>query len=283
MEQRALQINKRFMRHLFWIVYLLPSLLLYHESKAQISPPGMGKAHTAEWVALGLRQKLNSTGTWQSMSYVGVGRKSNPDNYNPVLKPAIVVFNQEFFHQFHSKWQYSLALSYRRQDEYSNKPPFEHSLPGIKQEFRGYGRVSRTFKKNRFSFIPTYRQEFRKFYAPDFANSSENYQFRSRFRLQMAIQLDPRKIHRLIAGSEQLFSISKKNTPNVWSHFAYQESRFSLYYALAPEASPFVFSLGYMYNPVAHSSPHSVQYLAFDVVVQNPFRRSSKGRHHTHI
>lgn len=58
---------------------------------SQISPPGLGKAHTADWFALGIRQDLDTLDIkgWQSLSYVGMGRKSNPDNYDPHYKPAI--------------------------------------------------------------------------------------------------------------------------------------------------------------------------------------------------
>ncbi|MCR6639912.1 MAG: hypothetical protein NVV82_13255 [Sporocytophaga sp.] len=50
------------------------------------------------------------------------------------------VLNQEFYHQMPNEWLYSFALSYRRQDEYSEISPFEHENPTLKQEFRLYGR-----------------------------------------------------------------------------------------------------------------------------------------------
>src|SRR5690606_40055434 len=92
-----------------------------------------------------------------------------------------------------------------------------------------YGRFSYIFKTGRLKFTPTIRQEFRKFYAPDFTNTDENFQLRSRFRLQLAINLDVDKHHKLTFNSEQLFSISKETTQ--WSDFNYRESRFSLYYS----------------------------------------------------
>lgn len=114
---------------------------------SQISPPGEGKAHTANWFAFGNRQELSTTHGrgWQSMSYIGIGRKSNPDNYDLFYKSAILVVNQEFYHQFHSVWQTSFALSYRRQDEYLDNKPYEHDNPKLKQEFRLYGRFSYIF------------------------------------------------------------------------------------------------------------------------------------------
>lgn len=237
----------------------------------QISPPGLGAGNTASWLAFGVRQELDTLKEWQSMTYVGLGRKSNPDNYDPMFKSAILVLNQEFYHQFHKK-QYSFALSYRRQDEYLDNKPYEHDNPNLKQEFRVYGRLSYIFKTERLKFVPTFRQEIRKFFAPNFSDISENFQFRSRLRLQLTVNIDKLKRHRLIFGSEQLFSISKKNVPNSWTDFNYRESRFTLYYSFSPQSSPLIFSVGYMNNLVGNKQTYDVNYLAFDIVWENPFK-----------
>src|SRR6478609_6797214 len=121
------------------LVTLVIVFILWNTSLiAQISPPGLGVAHTAQWVALAVRQKLDSANTKQLVSYVGLGRISNPDDYNPVEKSAIFVLNQEFYNQFREHWQYSLALSYRNQREYESVPPYEEGVPSAKQEFRIY-------------------------------------------------------------------------------------------------------------------------------------------------
>lgn len=260
-------------------LYILTIFLLLSQIVlGQISPPGLGKANTANWFALGVRQELDTVPDkgWQSMTYVGFGQKSNPDNYNPFYKPAIFVINQEFYHQFHKTWQYSFALSYRRQDEYFDTPPYEHETPRIKQEFRTYGRVSYIFKASRIKLIPTFRQEFRKFYSPDFKSIAEDFQFRSRFRLQLTVNLDKNKTHKLIVGSEQLFSISKQTTPNIWTDFNYRESRFSSYYSLSPKTLPLIFNIGYMNNLVGNKTIADVHYLAFDIIIENPFKLTKR-------
>ncbi|MCB9188140.1 MAG: DUF2490 domain-containing protein [Flavobacteriales bacterium] len=252
---------------------LITSFLIQNYIYGQISSPGLGKTNTADWIAFGVRQELDTIEGkgWQSMTYAGLGRKSNPDNYNLFYKPAIFIVNQEFYHQFHNDWQYSLALSYRRQDEYFDTPPYEHETPRIKQEFRIYGRFSYIFKTPRIKFIPTFRQEFRKFCSPDFKNITENFQLRSRLRLQLTVYLDKNKTHRLIASSEQLFSVSKETTSNTWTNFNYRESRFSFYYSISPQALPLIFSLGYMNNLVGNKTTFDAHYLAFDIIVENPF------------
>jgi hypothetical protein len=251
---------------------LLTFLVVFvRQSFAQISPPGEGKARTADWFALGIRQKLDTTEGrgWQSMSYIGLGRKSNPDNYNPFFKHEIFVMNQEFYHQLPNAWQYSFALSYRRQDEYSDRPPYEHEYPGLIQEFRLYGRLSYTFYHSRFKLTPTFRQEVRNFYTVNFENTDEIVQMRSRVRLQLTAGLDRDNIHRLMASSEQLFAVSKEQAPAHWTAFNYRESRFSLYYSYSPKT--ITFSVGYMNNLVGAKKPYDVHYIALDIVIENPF------------
>lgn len=207
------------------------------------------------------------------MTYLGMGRISQPDDYDPYRKPSIFVINQEFYHQLPKNWHYSLAISYRRQHEYQDEFPFTHQEPEIRHEFRTYGRVFYSLKTSRIKFTSAFRLEFRKFFSPAIAQSSENFQLRSRFKLQLAIHLDKQKQHCLTAGSEQLFAISKKEDPTQWTAFEYKESRFSLYYSFAPQKLPLTFSTGYMYNITGKNDPYDVHYFAFDIVVENPFSR----------
>lgn len=243
-------------------------------SFSQISPPGLGTANTASWYALGFRQYMDTTKRWQSVSYIGLGRKSNPDNFSPVSKNAILVFNQEFYHQFHKNYQYSLAVSYRRQDEYSDLPPYDYKANRIKQEFRVYGRFVYSYKINRFKISPIIRQEFRKFYASDFGNLSENFQLRTRVRFQLTMSLDKQRLRKLVFNAESLFSVSKENTSEKWTGFHYNESRFSFYYSLSFKKLPLTLSVGYMNNLIGIKSPRTVHYFAFDIVVENPFKRN---------
>lgn len=240
---------------------------------SQISPPGLGTANTASWYALGLRQYMDTTKRWQSVSYIGLGRKSNPDNYSPVSKNAIFVFNQEFYHQFHKNYQYSLAVSYRRQDEYSDLLPYDYKANRIKQEFRLYGRFAYICKIGRFKISPIIRQELRKFYAADFGKLSENFQLRTRIRLQFTMNLDKQNLRKLVLNAESLFAVSKENNPEKWTGFHYNESRFSFYYSLSFKKLPLTLSVGYMNNLIGIKSPRSVHYFAFDVIFENPFKK----------
>jgi hypothetical protein len=258
---------------------LLLSGLAGGRASAQISPPGLGRGHTADWLALGISKDLDSLKRWNSVSYVGMGRKSNPDNYNPLYKSAIFVLNQEFYYRFHKHWQSSLALSYRHQNAYLDTAPFTSEDPGFEQEFRLYGRFSYVYETPRFKIVPTFRQEFRKFYNPAFIAEDERFQLRTRLRLQVAFNLDNRKIHRLIVSSEELFSSSRFVNAPGWTSWADRESRFVAYYSMSPKSLPITFDFGYMANRLRNISPTYVHYLALDAIWKLPYRhRGTSGR-----
>lgn len=235
----------------------------------QVIPPGMGKINSVGWFAVGINQDLNPLkSNWQSISYLGIGRTSNPDNNNPLYRPGILILNQEFKNKFHKNWEYILAASYRRQNEYSRSPPYEQSNPDLKQEFRLYGRLSYIIKAGRGAITPAFRQEVQKYYTPDFKHFPESLRLRSRFRLKFELPLSQKKEHRLLLYSEQLFSTSYMNDSGQWTPFEYKDSRFSIYYSLSPKTIPFSFNVGYMNNLI---ETHSTHYLGVDIVWKNPF------------
>ncbi|MDB5274003.1 MAG: hypothetical protein JWO58_2370 [Chitinophagaceae bacterium] len=252
-------------------IILFVGVLSYHSVFAQISPPGLGNANTASWFAIGIRQRLDSANHKQMVTYIGTGRISDPDNYDPFKKAAILVLNKEFYNLFHKNWQYSVALSYRRQNEYAEDAPYEKQSTGYKQEFRLYGRYSYILRNKKLKWVNTFRQEFRKFDTDKFKDWDETYQLRSRFRTQLTWNIDKRKIHSLVTSAEVLFSISKELN-NGWSDFDYRESRFCLYYSFAPSQSPLVFNVGYMNNLLGkYGALTDAHYMALDIIWNDPF------------
>lgn len=245
---------------------LIPGLTI-----AQLSPPGLGKAKTASWFAFGLKQTLDSAKKKESMTYIGIGRKSNPEgNANPFHKQAIIVFNQEFYNNYVENWQYSYAISYRNQNNYEDSPPYNASDPSHEQEFRIYGRYSYITGNNRLKWKNTFRQEFRKFFTPQFTKAEENFQLRTRLKTQLSVSLGESKIHQIIGSAEALFAVSKDNFPEKkWTRFAYKESRLGAYYSISPSGIPFTFDIGYMNNILRKNS--NVSYISIDVVWENPF------------
>lgn len=237
-------------------------------SHAQLSPPGLGDTNSAYWNAAGIRQKINEKNT--SLTYIGSGRISGPDGENPLDKPSIYVVNEEVYHKINTAWQYSYALSYRRQYHYtaliSNPDDAE-----IHQEFRTYGRVSHSNTLGSFKWKNTLRQELRKFFNPEFGDIENSLQLRTRLKTQLTATIDNSKTSSITASAEALFSVPYDDASG-WGNYEYKESRFCLYYTLKPKSLPVVFDLGYMNDLVG--TGHDVMdanYIAFDIILENPF------------
>lgn len=254
--------------------YLLVIAVLFFNqlSFAQISPPGLGKAKTAAWLAIGIKQKLDSLNKKSALTYLGIGTVSNPQSdANFFRKQAIFVLNHERYNHFAKHWQYSYALSYRRQNSFSNNSPFEKD--GLEQEFRLYGRVSYLLENNKWKWSNTLRQEFRKYFLPDFSPAEENLQFRTRLKSQIAYDLGSYG-QKIMLSAEALFASSLMNEPlRHWNSLQYKESRFAFYYARKIPKTPITMDLGYMNNLIkTGNKPIDVHYIALDLIWNLPYK-----------
>lgn len=243
--------------------------------KAQISPPGLGDAHSALWSAFGVRRQLDSSGKKQALSYIALGRKSSPENYNLVEKQAIIVLNHEIYYSFVPNQQYSYAVSYRRQPKYESVSPYEKE--DTEQEFRIYGRYAYTFNLGkRWKLKNTFRQEFRKFFDADFRQAEENFQLRTRIKSQLTYSLSKKNNQKLALSAEGLFSTSYLNEPDHrWTRFGYKEMRIGAYYMFSIPHSPFTVDIGYVNDLIRESKSikkGGVHYLAADIIWNLPFK-----------
>lgn len=245
--------------------------------KAQISPPGLGDTNTAFWTAFGIKYQLDPTGKTQALSYIATGRKSSPANNNPLSQQAIFVLNHEVYHSFTPHHQYSYAISYRRQPKYESNSPYKKE--GVEQEFRVYGRYCYTFNLGkRWKLKNTARQEFRKFFSPDFRNTEEDFQLRTRFKSQLIYNVSAKNNQKLTLSTEALFSISHLNeSGSHWNSFGYREMRIATYYIFTIPHSPFTVDVGYMNDLIRDSkSIHQggVHYLAADIIWNIPDKKN---------
>ena len=235
-------------------------------AQAQLSPPGLGESKTAFWSAVGVKQKLSEKNS--TTTYVGTGMISGMEESNPFNAPSILVVNEEFYHKLNPKWKYSVALSYRRQNEYEDAadvPAF------IQQEVRLYARLSHTENYGSIKWTTTLRQEVRKFYDEHFGRVEDDLQLRTRFKTQLYIPLDNEAHNNLIGSAEALFSIANDNREG-WGDMKYKESRFSLYYSYSPNRLPVTLDVGYMNDLIGYGHDVTdVSYLAFDIIINDPF------------
>lgn len=252
------------MKYISFLSFLLFSICI----NAQVSPPGLGDTNGASWFALGMKQDLNEK--IESMTYVGLGLKSDEENYNITSKPAIIVINQEFYHQLDKHWKVSYALSYRKQMEYSMDDDIENI--STQNEMRIYGRVAYSTSIGKVKLTQTVRQEARKFVDHHWKNTDEPIQLRSRLKSQISVPIDLENHHTITGGAEILFATNKHNLSKEWSRFKYKESRFTLFYTFRPQNTPLAISLGYMNNLIKKNATHSTHYASIDITWENPFK-----------
>lgn len=257
-------------KSVFYVLFFLSCVI---EIRAQISPPALGNTQVASWMAIGLRQGLDSANTLQSITYLGMARMSDPMGKYPFQKSAMWIVNQEVYKQFHRYWQYSLALSYRRQDLYEKTEPYTRSNPGIRQEFRFYGRFSNIQQTSKLRVMNIVRCDIRRFLGPNFSAMDEVAQLRFRYRAQIKYDIDRVKNHHLVGSAEALFATSLLgiNDNRRWDRFRYRESRLCAYYSYTPQQIPFAFNIGYMNNLMGQGPASDAHYFCLDVIWENPF------------
>lgn len=246
---------------------------IQYQGRGQISPPGLSDMHIASWWAVGLDQKIGQSSKSHSITYVGFGRMSDPDSKNLFAKPSIFILNEEYKQQFTDHLSYSAALSYRRQNLYEEKAPYEASTPSIQQEFRVYGKFSYRDHWENNKWNVDFRPEFRKFYGPSFSKINPVIAFRTRFKAKARIPLTKDKVHQLILSAEALFENENNRQEDGitkdWTGFQYSDMRFCIYYRLAPDDWPIYAELGYM-NQLEGADPAiSRHHIGFDIVFRD--------------
>lgn len=237
---------------------------------AQFSPPGLGKTNSAAWFAVGIKETLSSKKNIESVTFIGMGTISNPNNNNLFHNPSIYVINEEIKHHFKPNWQYSIAASYRWQNKYKATPSFELDYPNARQEIRFYSRLTYISSFHKANYSLSYRPEIRFFYDRNFKLPTETTEFRSRLRGKIDLNINAVKTKKIITSAELLFATSKTLQ---WSSLTYKESRFCLYYSVAFPTQKLAFNIGYMNNILGKNINKFVHYFAFDVAIKNPFEK----------
>ncbi|MNJ86303.1 hypothetical protein D3C87_37950 [compost metagenome] len=251
---------------------LLLVLFFSSFSFGQLTPPGLGSnSKLNSWFALGLDQQLDSAGRFSSMTYFGIAGQSTVDNVNIFDRLGILVFNQEMKFKFRPIWNVSLAASYRHQNEFQKTYPYLAAEDRFKQEFRIYSRITKNWKKK---WIPSiaFRQEYRRFYDPEFREWEVSSAFRSRLKFQSEFALISSEKLTAIVGTEFLFSTEFQEDTQSWQHFQYGETRLSAIFSYHTNNNRISYNLGYM-NDLLHvpAGNKSVHYISASIVFKNIF------------
>lgn len=253
-------------------ILLLTFLLKASFSFAQLTPPGLGSNSKLNlWFAVGLDQKLDSAGRFSSMTYFGLAGQSTVADANVFDRLGIFVFNEEIKYKFNPAWSISLAASYRHQNEFEKAYPYLASDDRFKQEFRIYSRITKSWREKWMPSI-TFRQEYRRFYDPEFRDWKVSSAFRSRLKFQSEFNLISSKRLKAILGCEFLFSTEFQAASQKWQHFQYSETRLSAVISYYSKNKKVSCNIGYM-NDLLHvpAGRRSVHYITTSIVFKNLF------------
>ncbi len=257
------------------LAFLYCLVISAFQLNAQITPAGLGKTNTAFWTVVSFRQDLDTAKKWQSVTYLGVSSVSGQGSYDPFQHKGIIVLNQEFYHQIHKNFQMSYAVSYRSQYEYLEEPPYDPRPQEFFREFRFYTRLIASHAPPRVRFAFTTRFDFRSFTTPEMKTHRETFQFRTRFRGQVILNLTKDKVHRGIFAAEALISTKYSEIPSpTWSPFAYKDARFALTYSLSPKNHPIIYNTGFMFNLIdTGKNAFLATFFNVDIVIKNLFKK----------
>lgn len=221
----------------------------------QVTPPGLGEAYnTAAWSAVGIKQQLDSAKNWHALVYIGKGFANKKGNETPSFKNINTVYTSEIKYK---KW--AMGVSYR--DKHLN------SKYAQRHEFRLYGKLKIAKEWKSCQAALTVRPELRFFnYAHYESAGATNEAFRTRIKASVEKALTKKNAIKIAV--EVLASAKHKNTKTEqWGHYAYADSRLSLFYTIKPKHQ-YQIDLGYMADISAYNTTH---YLAFDVIFINIF------------
>ena len=255
------------------LFFFLYSSLIF----AQISPPGMDGTKAVAWGAIGFSQALNNK--FNLTVYGGSARMSDPDNWALTHKQGIAVYNQELLYKFSSKWQASVANSFRMQNLYSDAAPYEAEDPSYRYELRYYGRLYYRQQFNKVSLNYAFRPEARTFYSSDWHSASHPFELRIRLKATASIPLDQEKSNLIIGGNELLTAVDEyqstipKDHHHTWSNYHFTEDRFTAYFRHVFQKADLIVDLGIMEQFKAGGHMDPVSYACFDIIFQNPFSK----------
>ncbi len=261
-----------------WLTILVTTLVT--KGTAQITPPGLEGSRLVGWVALGFTQAINSK--LALATYVGTSTQSSFGDYNLLEKPAISVINQEVSYQFSPHWQALIAGSLRSQSLYEEEAPYELENPGIRREFRTYGRLFFRHKQGNVNWTHSFRPEYRRFYTADWQDWATPSQIRLRLKSQLSVSLNTAKTTQFIVANELLGAINRRTTsPAIepqWSSYRLTEDRFALFVRhLLPNPGLWV-DTGLMNQFWWDTTSQKIRYtlyLSVDFIFRDPFSRKA--------
>lgn len=246
-------------------------LILTQVAQAQIAPPGLGSNTRANvWMAVGLKQNLDSVGKWSSSTYLGFATQSSVDNVNVFERMGIFIVNESIQYRFGRGWNTSGTISYRRQQEYTETTPYQPKSNPFRQEMRYAIGVSKNWDTK---WELDLKQEFRKFYDPGFRDWKEPTIWRTRLKVQRRFTLKNIPDWSVNTAVEMLISAGYLTKEQHWESYAYKETRVTCFLNYQPSGSHVSYHIGYMIDLLHENRLEKpVHYVSLNILFNNLFR-----------
>ncbi|MGZ3863146.1 MAG: DUF2490 domain-containing protein [Bacteroidia bacterium] len=283
---------------LFLSKYLPPSarLLLFASTVAlypvtlisQIGAEAQG-GQVSLWTALGIDQQISKK--WLSVTDLGFGRHSDPDNFSVLKRQGLNVATQDFIYKANSHWHFTLSFGYWRRNAYDDIRPFDMRAEPFqfRNELRPFQKIYYLHNIGKIKINHVFRTDYRFYYNQDFSDVwGTPFEFRARYLQAWKIPLDPEKKNWFIASDEILSAVDQYNGTvariknAAWSPYQITENRFSVYYRRSFIEKRIDLDFGIMHQYWRERpgiNTFNISYnLMFDIIIHDPFaRRKTSG------
>ncbi len=276
------------MKHnLILTCFLLINLSLF----SQVGAEAQG-GKVSMWLALGIDQKISKH--WVSVTDIGYGRHSDPNDLLLVKRQGLNVLTQDLIYKINKHWHFSACFGYWRRDFYTDDIPYNaRSYPyQFRNEIRPYQKTYYHHQLKNIDITHVLRTDYRFYYEQTFATRwSTLFEFRLRYLQVWKIPLTKNKKNFIIPIDEILTAIDKNSSATTtpknykWSPYQFTENRFSLYYRRSLFNQKVDIDLGIMYQywrdrPGTNTFNTSYN-LMIDIIFKEPFERKKKAEPNT--
>ncbi|MGZ3921030.1 MAG: DUF2490 domain-containing protein [Bacteroidia bacterium] len=261
-----------------FLCFFISGFLFSCKIFSQIGAEAQG-GKTSIWAAIGIDQELSTK--WLSVTDIGYGRHSDPDNYNFTKRIGLNVLTQDFIYKPSEHWRFALSFGYWKRYFYSDDPPYDNRTTpySFRNEVRPFQKIIYHHSIGNIKLTHTLRTDFRFYYNQYFTdNWTTLFEFRLRYMENWKFPLSQNKKNWFIAVDEILSAVDlvRKN----WSPYQLTENRFSLYYRRSFPKHKADLDLGIMHQywrDKPGTSGFNTSYnLMIDIIFIDPFSKKNK-------
>ena len=259
---------------------------LFRQSVAysQIGAEAQG-GKTTMWLAVGLDNELSKR--WLSVTDLGYGRHSDPNNYELSKRLGLNVITQDFVYRLNEHWDINLSFGYWRRNFYEETKPYDEKQAPyqFRNELRPYQRLTYLHDLQNIKLSHTLRVDYRFYYDQDFKNKwTTPFEFRLRYLEKWKFPLSKSQKDWFIVIDEVLTSIDRNSSSNEavlhkkWSAYQLTENRLSFYYRRMAFNKKIDLDFGIMHqywreNGALNGFTTSFN-LMIDLIIRDPFSKN---------